>query len=399
MSTAAAVTYRTLLRRPHVLRVFALAMAGRLGYAMISLALLFTCSRATGSFAVAALVLAVFGTSGLVMPIQARLLDRHGQRRVLVGVATVLVTVAVTASLMGAADVGARWSWCLVALTMGVSAPSLGPSMRAQWREIAADDARATAYSLDAIAEEAVFLAGPLVVALGMTVGPAWPLVAGASALIAVGVSGLATSPYRPEPQDDPPARRSLRGPLQRAGFRRLLLVMATSGFVLSLAMTAVAALADRAQTQGAMGVIEAGMGVASVVGGWVWGRHSTGLVRWGWARGWRRQIAALLAVRAPLFVAAAVYPSVWWAGTCVAVVGLSVAPTFVVGFGASDDETEPSEHTEASTWLTALSKIGSSVGTSIAGLFVGHLAWAFVLAAAMTCLGFAASIVGRRAE
>ncbi len=91
--TAVAGSYRTLIAKPVVARTFVLALVGRLGYAVLPLTFLFTVRQSTDSFATAAAAMAVFGSTTLVMPVQARLADRHGQRVVLTCVAAGFVLV------------------------------------------------------------------------------------------------------------------------------------------------------------------------------------------------------------------------------------------------------------------------------------------------------------------
>src|SRR4051812_29037045 len=74
---------RGVMSGPGVARTFALAMVGRLTYGLLPLCLLFTVRDSSGSFAVAAASSAALGFATLAMPIQARFIDRFGQRRVL----------------------------------------------------------------------------------------------------------------------------------------------------------------------------------------------------------------------------------------------------------------------------------------------------------------------------
>ena len=74
---------RGVISGPGVTRTFAFAMVGRLTYGLLPLCLLFTVRDSSGSFAVAAASSAALGFATLAMPVQARLLDRYGQRRVL----------------------------------------------------------------------------------------------------------------------------------------------------------------------------------------------------------------------------------------------------------------------------------------------------------------------------
>jgi len=75
--------YRDVLRLSGASRAFAFATFGRLSFGTVSLSLLFTVQRATGSFAVAGGVLAAFGATSLTMPVKSRFVDRYGQPRVL----------------------------------------------------------------------------------------------------------------------------------------------------------------------------------------------------------------------------------------------------------------------------------------------------------------------------
>ena len=186
LSASGAESYRSLFRSRVVARTFALAMLGRFGYAVLSLVLLFTIAQSSGSFVTAATASAVFGLTGLVMPVQARLIDRFTQRRVLPVVGAIFVAVLSAMAVCGAAGVSSMATWSLLCLLAGGSAPSLGPSMRAQWRIFETGQRRTTAYSLDAVAEEVAFLSGPVVAAVILATGPAWRGLILVASLVAV---------------------------------------------------------------------------------------------------------------------------------------------------------------------------------------------------------------------
>src|SRR5690606_25514731 len=89
--------------------------------------------------------------------------------------------------------------WVVTGLLLGLSAPALGPSMRAQWREIAPEGPpRRIAYSLDSIAEESLYLVGPLAASVILATGPARYGLLLAAGFVVVGTTGLVTSPYVP---------------------------------------------------------------------------------------------------------------------------------------------------------------------------------------------------------
>ena len=407
LGATGAGSYRVLLDDHRLLRTFCGVAVGRLGYAMLPLCLLFTIARSTGSFAVAATGLAGFGACGLAMPVQARLLDRLGQRRVLPVAATGFVVTLVLMVVMGVLAVRQAGAWTAACLGCGLTAPLVGPSMRAQWREAVAEDRRAVAYSLDAVAEETIFLVGPVAAALALALVPAWWGMIATAVLVPVGVTGLVLSPFVPAPSLVPaahpaapavardaatPGAARRAGPLREGPFRRLLLVMALAGAATGATLTAVAALADRAQQPAAAGLVDAAAGGASVLGGLWWGSRPR-------SGAWRYQLAALLGARLPLVLGCVLLPRLGPVGLLVALAGLFASPVFVVGFGASDRLTDPRRHTEASTWVTSSHNVGISVGTAATGWVQAGapapVATAFALVAAFGAVGVLAALVG----
>jgi MFS family permease len=195
--TPGASSYRVLFQEPHgliVARTFALAAVGRGGYAMLPLLLLFTVNQATDDFGTAALTLSLFGLTTLLMPVKSHLVDRYGQRRVLVPLAIAIVPALLSATTLGARETASSTPWLLVGLGTGLLAPPLGPAMRAQWRAFAPHDLP-LAYSLDAVTEEVLWLIGPLVAGAVLALGPAWWGLLVVPALILVGALGLVSSP------------------------------------------------------------------------------------------------------------------------------------------------------------------------------------------------------------
>lgn len=365
-STSSAGNYRALLADHVVARTFGLALVGRLGYAVFPLSFLFTIRQATGSFAVAATGMAVFGVTALAMPLQARLADRHGQRRVLplYGAAFVaaLGALVVLAQSAGGQPV---WWWVLSA-ALGVSAPALGPSMRAHWRRFTAEGpARTAAYSLDAVCEEVLYLVGPILAAAVLASGPAWRGLALAGLLVSIGIAGLAFSPVAADPEVV--GRQAAPAPGHRVGalspgLARLLAVMALFGATTALLFTGVAARADAVGHPEWAGYVETGLGLASVAGGLAWGRREH-------RRRWPAQLAALFALIAAAVVLAAAQSSWWVLGAALLGAGVATSPIYATAYLAADAETPPHRRTEVSTWVSTVTNLGNSAGTAAAGL------------------------------
>lgn len=362
-STLRAGSYRALLSNRPLRHAFLVGLAGRFGYALLPLCLLFSIADSSGSFAVAATATAAFGLAGLLMPVQARLLDRLGQRTVLPVVGFWFTTFLVLAAISAASGVQSAALWIVLCLAGGVGAPSLGPAMRAQWREATADDQRESAYALDAIAEEVLFLVGPLMASAILFAGQAWWGVAATAFLMPIGIAALVFSSYAPPPREAATGRNEWTGPFRSSGFRRLLLMMTLAGVSASAWLTVLAAMADEQGKASVVGIVEAATGGASVLGALWWGRRRARLQ-------WPTEMSLLSALYIPLAVVCLVHPSLLTVAIALAVSGFVMAPTYVVAYAASDRESDARHHTEASTWVNSVTNVGTSVG-AVAGAWL----------------------------
>ncbi|WGX99091.1 MFS transporter [Nocardioides sp. L-11A] len=383
---------RLLLAGPGVARTFACALLGRLAYGVLPLCFLFTVRDATDSFAVAATCSATVGLAALVMPIQARWLDRHGQHRVLPVAAGCWSGLLVAATLLAQGDHPVA-VWLGLSLLLGVTGPLLGPSMRAQWREIAPGGGqRRRAYALDSVGEEALYLVGPVVAGMVLALGPVWVGLLLAAALVWCGTTALVASPYRPR-ASDPVATAPVPVPT-RAGPSGLLgLVAALLLFGAGNAATfvGIAALADRAGRPGLAGPVEAALATGAVAGGLLWARH-------GRSRPAGRVLALLLACLALAQGVVVLADSLLVAGVVLAVGGLALSPVFVVAYAAVDERVAPQRRTEMSTWVNVGVNSGSALGAAGAGLLAGGgAALPFALAAALSAGAAAVAVAWGR--
>ncbi len=390
--------YRAVLGAPHAGCTFAAALLGRLSYGVVPLALLLTVRDTTGSYSAAGAAMALFGlASVLLSPVRAGLVDRHGPRRVLPPMAlsyTVLLLAAVaTATRPGAGPVAVG----ALVVAAGACTPPLGPVMRTFWRRLLPDSALLRrAFSLDGVAEELLFVAGPLLVGLLLPlVGPGGAVAAGAALLLA-GALLLVASPVAAPPAATGSAgardaaepaggRRAARRAVRRRaplGGGRLLggavLASGVTGLALGALDLLVVVFAERQGRPEAVGWILAALSVGSAVGGLGLGAFDRPVPN---------------AVRLPLFTAglglaltgAGLAPNLAVLGGAVVLAGLFVAPALTTAYLVADEAVAPSARTRAGAWVNTAFNAGSAAGGASGGLLVGNapLPLCFALAAA----------------
>jgi MFS family permease len=385
-----AATYVAVLRLPGAPRAFAAATLGRLSYASLSLSLLVTVEHATGSYAAAGTALAVFALASVAMPAKSRLIDRHGQRRLL-PVLSVAFAGALLA-IVGAAVLGttATWTYLALAVMAGVAAPPLGPSMRALWAALTPDPAmRQRAYSLDGVVEEALYAIGPLLVGVILTVSSGATALAVTAALNVAGSTALATSElvgiHAPAGAD--PSRSSLLGPLRRRGFALLALAMLGIGIGGGPLEVAILARTQQEGHPNLAGYLIAALAVGSACGGLLWGHlHHH--------RPASAQLGPLVVVMTVGTVAAALAPTLPLLAVALAVTGAVGAPAFIVSFLAADDLVPESGRTEATTWVSTATNAGVAFGAAGAGVISDSINPDAALLAGAAALGLTAVVI-----
>ncbi|MFG3526897.1 MFS transporter [Streptomyces sp. NPDC047917] len=392
-------SYATVLRTPHATRTFGAALLGRLSYGMVSLSLMLAVNASTGSYSVAGAVMAVFGaTSVFLSPARAALIDRHGPRRVLPPMA------GLYAALL-AALAYATWRPGAPAVLLGVltaaagaSTPPLGPVMRTLWSDLVTDrELLRRAYSLDGVAEELLFVSGPLLVGLVVRFAPPAAGLAISAALVFVGTLALVSSPAvrgrRAAPSDDaapgtdvPPSGRRLLGIV---GLRRAVLVTAAVGLCLGGLDLLVVAFTEQRHQSGAVSWVLAALSAGSAVGGLAYGAVS-------WRASNRVRLPLLAVGLGAAMVGAGLSPNVYVLAAVTAVAGLFIAPALTTAYLIADESVGAGSRTQAGAWVNTAINAGSSVGVAVVGLLVDRLSPAVCFAVAAVPALLCAAVVTR---
>jgi MFS family permease len=388
-------SYVAILRTPHARPLVLASLVGRLSSGAGPLALVLFVQDATGSFAHAGAASAATAlTSGLFAPVRGRLVDRYGQRRCLP-----LLALSFAAALVGVVAVaqpgpGGVAATVAMAAAAGAAAPPLSASMRVLWMSLVGRGPELqTAYALDAVLEELLFVVGPLLAGtMAAAVDPAAGLLT-AAALALLGTAGFVVSPVSRAWSGSQAGRAGWAGSMASRGMRTLALALAGVGGAIGIWEIGLVAAARREGATEVAGVLLAAWAAASAVGGLWYGAQA-----WRGAAGRRFLVLlALLALACAPMAAAA--PSLTALGVVVAVVGLLTAPLESSAFVLAAELAPPGTLTESATWVTTAMNVAAAAGIAAAGTLVDRAGVPFTLAVAWGCTAAAllAALAGRR--
>jgi MFS family permease len=376
------------LTLPGVRPTFTASLLARFSYAMFPLALILAVEEAAGSYAVAGACVGVFALTSVLMPLKARAIDRHGQRRVLplFGLGFLLAVAATAAAVQ--LNVSSPAVYLVLSVLAGLAAPPIGPCMRALWAELAPQtDLRQRAYGLDSAAEESLYILGPVVagaLVLLTTEGAALLVVAllnagGAVAMAASRAATTAAAPAASQAGDEHPPRRA-GGPFTVPGFTVLVLALFLIGLGTGPVDIAVTARAEQGGNAADAGWALAAFALGSVVGGLAWGRwRHTSLVS--------RQLAALVALTGVGLVVAGLATPLLLTAAALVLAGLAMSPAFVVAYVASDNLVSDANRNEANTWVSTANNGGVALGAAAAGAAIDSSSTATALYAGAAVL------------
>ena len=358
----------SVLRTRHTGYLLFTSLVGRLPGAMATLAIVQLVRSTSGDFAFAGLITAIYVVATAVgQPLLGRLIDRFGQLTVLV-VSGILGFLAFTGMAL-TLDPAPGASVALAAAA-GISTPPLEPALRALWpRLVSPGPLLKAAFSLDAGAQEIIFIVGPLLTVAGIAVfGPTGNLLFAGG----LGLVGALAFVINPAPRaasrrrGDLVARGRVRSPILIPAVARVAIFTFGIGVpVGALTIVATASEAARADA-GLAGWILAVNAVGALIGATVVGIRPLGSTP-------ERLLAVcgiLLAVGyLPLAVTA--FPT--WAYLIAAgISGLMLPPALGQVFERISQLSPTDALTEANGWVVSAMTLGIGVGTLVAGALVG---------------------------
>lgn len=340
----------------------ATGLVARLPISMMTLGIVILVSTLSGSYALAGQISAAFVIGNAVVAIQhGRLADRFGQTRVLWIDA---VLWALTTGLL-VRSVTEDWSNPLphlLAALAGATMPQVGSMVRARWANIVTDDKeRHTAFAVEAVVDEVVFVTGPaLVTFLSTLYAPQTGL------LVALGLGTFGTALLASQSRTAPPAHpveaHDLSEPLPWRRLVPIALAAVAMGSLFGAVEVATVAVAEDGGSKAASGALLGIFSLGSLIAGVV-----AGAIHWRSSDHHRFQ-GGITALTASMLVLPFV-SNLWILGAVLFVIGTALAPTLIAVISLLESSTPRSRLTEAmAVFQTGISG-GIAPGAFLAGL------------------------------
>ncbi|TXJ86948.1 MFS transporter [Streptomyces lavendulae] len=317
-------------------------------------------SALTGSMAEAGTVAAaMLLAQGVVSPLLGRTADRISQRRVLLtagvahiaGMTLLLLAITLKAPLV---------LMILAAVATGCTSVSFTSFMRARWAVMAEADVLRTAYAMESVLDDTIFLLGPLVVTvLASAVHPAAGLVV--CGLLTLAGSVAVALHRRSEPAPQGATGQSTERAIKVAGVWILMLCYAGMGFQFGAIDVTMIAFAKEQHATGLGGVFLALISVGSLLAGAVYG-----------AVNWRLSQARLLTVTCGVLTLGvlplAFAPSALVMGFLAVLAGVAISPGLIAGSTLLESVCPKGALSEGFSWLTSAGALSIATGTAAGG-------------------------------
>jgi hypothetical protein len=422
--------YLAVLSTPGALGFSVAGFVGRMPMSMYGLGTVLLIASITGRYGLAGTVAAA-GSAGyaLCAPQAARLADAVGQQRVLRPLAAIFGTAS-AAFVATALLRGPAWALLVTGGLAGASMPSLGSMVRARWSHALGSSAMPargddlpdpplataqpgqpgiaagmdpdpagsmlhTAFALESVADEVIFVIGPaLVTLLATQVYPAAGVIV-ASILCLSGTAALAA-----QRRSQPPAGAAGGGPAEAArqprrghrlpapGLITLGPVYLFLGAMFATIDLSTVAFATEQGHRPLAGLILGTYALGSAAGGlWYGSRH--------WHAPLERRFAWTLCLTIAGVGAFWPQPGLISLAAVIFVSGLTISPTLIAGYGLIERQAPAARRTEGMAWLSSTISVGVAVGSAAAGHIIdaagGRWGYGFAFgcgaAAAACCL------------
>lgn len=357
--------YGRVLQDPRA-RAFSLAgFVARTPLSMTGLGIVLLVSATTGSFGRAGIITATATlTAAVTAPVWGRTIDRVGQAGVLVA-AALICNVSLTLLIL---TVQLRLPLPLTLLTavgVGLGFSSAGSCVRARWsHRLNGDPLLNTAYALEAVLDEVVFIVGPVLATfLATSIHPTL----GLAACVVLGLTGaLALARLRDtQPPVRTTAQRAVAKPrLSVSQLLPIVIACVALGGLFGAMELVVVAFAKEAGIPRYTGFIVTAWALGSLIAGLL-----TGTIVWKASPARRFRISAVLLGLSVLPLPFAGHPVLVTGFLLLS--GFFIAPTLIASVAVTQTAVSPSRLTEALGWTSTGLATGIAAGAAGVGYVI----------------------------
>jgi len=391
--------YVSLLRTPGVARIIAAQLTARFPSGMLSLGFLLHMQHIFGSYGAAGLVLAATSVGQAVSgPLTSRWMGVWGMRPVLALTTSICAVSLLTVALVPLPLVG----YMIAGLVAGLSYPPVQPAVRTIYPKMVNSRQLTPLFSLDASAQEIIWIAGPVVVTLIATqISTTVGILVSVVFLLGGGLWFL-LSPELGRVRI-PRSKRKLGAVLKRPQ----VLLSTIVGFLLvgTCAATEAGVVATFGQGNSTSGLVLSIWAVASLLGGLLLGHIPVG--PWALARRMVVILVGSILATAAILIWTGTAAEFWTLSGALLVAGLCIAPALAVMFAVVSSSVRFSDTAEAYGWVGTGQLIGAAAGSAVAGFLIDYVAGShgggaglggFIVAVAFAAIGTIVPVLFHRA-
>lgn len=378
-------SYLTLLKTRGVGRIMGAQLVARFPSGMLSLAFLLHVEQVHDSYGAAGLVLAATSIGQAIAgPLLSRWMGVWGMRKVII-LTTVVSSTAIGTIGLVVLPVAA---YMAVGFIAGISWPPVQPAVRTIYPKLVNSNQLTPLFSLDASAQEIIWVVGPVVTTLIATqVGTVHAIVLALVFFIAGG-AWFVLSPESGQVRI-PRSRRKLGVVLARPP----VLLATVVGFLLvgAAASAEAGVVATFGHGSADAGIVLAIFAVGSLVGGLALGHLQIGP----WALARRMFVVFIGLALAALFL------DFWWLSITLFIAGIGIAPALAVMFSIVSSSVKFSDTAEAYGWVGTGQLIGAAMGSAAAGFLIDSngAIGAFWVSGIFALFGFLVPTIFKRAH
>lgn len=383
--------YGDIFKAPGAKSFSAAGFVARMPLSMTTIGIVTMLSQTHGEYWLAGAVSATFAlANAMLAPQISRLVDRHGQGRVLVP--ATIIAVAALLALMLATRYRAPTPALFLAAAVAGAMPSMAALVRARWVALYRDTPKLrTAFAFESVVDEVIFILGPIA-AIGLSVmifPEAGPLAA--TLLLAIGTALFAVQKAT-EPPVHPPRAAGSGAVIGLRSVQTLALAFAAMGSIFGTAEVTAVAFAEAHGEKAAASLVLASYAAGSMIAGLVFGTLTLRLPL-------ARQFVLAIMLAAVMTWPLLLVDSIPTLAFVLFLNGASIAPMVIIMMGLIERLVPASQLTEGMTWGVTGVGIGMAVGSSVSGWVIDDFGAAngFWVSVASGAAALAVAVIGYR--